>query len=91
MCHAMAAVWPRSFHPSPVGGIEAAYFTISTATTTGMGDIRPVSAGARLAVSAQMIASLYLIGIAITTAAQRVLAHDNSGGQQQNDLTNELS
>jgi hypothetical protein len=72
--HAMSAHSPHSFDPSPMSGIDAAYFTISTATTTGMGDIHPVSGNARLLVTAQMIASLYLIVIAITTAVQRVLA-----------------
>jgi hypothetical protein len=52
----------------PLTRIDATYFTISTATTTGMGDIHPVSGAARLLVSAQMIASLYRVVIAITTA-----------------------
>jgi hypothetical protein len=73
----MSVYSPHSFDPSPLTGIDAAYFTISTATTTGMGDVHPVSGGARLLVSGQMIASLYLVVIAISTAAQRVLAHDN--------------
>jgi hypothetical protein len=71
--YALSAESPQAFNAS-LTRIDAAYFTISTATTTGMGDIHPASGGARLLVSAQMIASLYLIVIAITTAMQRVLA-----------------
>ena len=55
-------------------GVDAAYFAISTATTTGMGDIHPVNSSARLIVTGQMIARLSLVVIALGTAAQRVLA-----------------
>jgi len=40
-----------------------------------MGDIHPVSGDARLLVSGQMVLSLYLVVIAVTTAAQRVISH----------------
>jgi hypothetical protein len=68
--HTMSAQSPHSFGPSPMSGIDAAYFAIGTATTGS--DIHPVSGGARLLVSAQQIASLFLIVIAITTAVGRV-------------------
>lgn len=71
--YALSARTPDAFS-SPLNGIDAAYFTISTATSTGMGDIHPVNVTARLTVSAQMIASLILIVLATTTAVQRVLA-----------------
>ncbi|WP_165762565.1 ion channel [Mycolicibacterium vulneris] len=71
--YAMSVQMPHSFEP-PLTGVDAAYFTISTATTTGMGDIHPVSSLARKVVSAQMVASLYLVVIALVTAVQRVLA-----------------
>jgi Ion channel len=73
----LSAQSPHSFD-HPLTSIDAAYFTISTATTTGMGDIHPVSGTARLLVSAQMVASVFLVVIAITTAVQRVLARDGS-------------
>lgn len=75
MYYAMAHREPKSFNPPDMSGIDAAYFTISTATTTGMGDIHPISGDARLLVSGQMIASLYVVVIAITTAAQRMISH----------------
>ena len=54
--------------------IDAAYFTVSTATTTGMGDIHPVSQAARLVVTAQMVASLFLVVTAVGTALARLLS-----------------
>jgi hypothetical protein len=64
---------PQAFNAG-LTRIDAAYFTISTATTTGMGDIHPVSGVARLLVLAQMIASLFVVVVAITTAVKRLLA-----------------
>jgi hypothetical protein len=49
---------------------DTAYFTISTATGTGMADIHPMSAPARLMASGQMILSVVLIVVAITIAVQ---------------------
>lgn len=50
------------------------YFTVTVLSTTGFGDITPVSDTARLIVSAQMVIDLILIGIVIKTvvAATRV-------------------
>lgn len=73
--HAMSEHSPHSFDPSPLSGIDVAYFTIGTATT-GSGDIRPVSGAGRLLVSAQQITTVYLVVIAITTAVERVRTRD---------------
>jgi hypothetical protein len=70
----MSAHSPHSFDPSSMSGIDAAYFTIGTATTGS--DIHPVSGAARLWVSGQQIASVFLIVIAITTAVQRTRPPD---------------
>jgi voltage-gated potassium channel len=43
------------------------YFTITVLSTTGFGDITPVSDTARLIVSAQMVTDLILIGLVIKT------------------------
>ncbi|PJE01326.1 potassium channel family protein [Mycobacterium sp.] len=77
---ALSVASPGAFEPR-LTGIDAIYFTISTATSTGMGDIHPASHEARLVVSAQMITSLYLTVIAVGTAAQRVLVRDRSDFQ----------
>lgn len=44
---------PGAFDPPVLSRIDALYFSISTATTTGMGDIHPKSGLARLIVSGQ--------------------------------------
>ena len=66
----LAGARPAAFS-DPVDRVGAAYFSISTATTTGMGDIHPVTDGARLLVTGQMIASLFLVVLAISAAASR--------------------
>jgi Ion channel len=66
----LSANRPQAFS-SPLTGIDAAYFTISTATTTGMGDIHPVSGAARLLVTAQMVSSLALVVAALGIALNR--------------------
>jgi Ion channel len=71
----ISAHWPGAFCP-PLSTIDAAYFTISTATTTGFGDIHPASGLARLLVSAQMVINLLLVVTAVGTAFQRFLARD---------------
>jgi hypothetical protein len=82
--HTTCAHNPHSFdQSSPMSAIDAAYFTISVATTTGLGDIHPASGAARLVVSAQMIASVYLVVIAIGTAVGRIFAPDAHDDQQQ--------
>jgi hypothetical protein len=75
-CHyfVICTIWPGSFTPPILSRIDAAYFTISTATTTGMGDIYPAGSYARLIVSAQMVFSFILFVIAIGTALQREIA-----------------
>ena len=63
---------PNAFNET-LTRIDSAYFTVSTATTTGMGDIHPVSQAARLLVTVQMVASLFLVVTAIGTALTRLL------------------
>jgi Ion channel len=62
-----------AFDPA-LGRIDAAYFTISTATTTGTADIHPTDGFARLVVCVQMILSVFLIVTAAGIALQRLLA-----------------
>ena len=51
--------------------IDAAYFTVSTAMTTGLADIHPLSGSARLVVIAQMIVSGFLLVFAAGIAINR--------------------
>lgn len=54
--------------------IDAAYFTVSTATTTGFGDIHPLSSSARLVVIAQMLVSGFLLVFAAGIAINRLFS-----------------
>ena len=76
-CHyyVICRIWPESFAPRTLSRVDAAFFTISTATTTGIGDIYPASSYARLIVSAQMVFSFVLLVVAIGTALHWELAH----------------
>ncbi len=49
----------------PLDRTDALYFTVTVFSTVGFGDITPTTHMARLVVTAQMIADLVIIGIAI--------------------------
>lgn len=51
---------PQSFS-EPLSRVDAMYFTVSTVSTVGLGDITPTSAGARIAVIFQMLFDLALL------------------------------
>lgn len=51
---------PQSFS-EPLSRVDAMYFTVSTVSTVGLGDITPVSAGARVVVTFQMLFDLALL------------------------------
>jgi voltage-gated potassium channel len=51
---------PHSF-TEPLGRVDAMYFTVSTVSTVGLGDITPVSPGARIVVTFQMLFDLALL------------------------------
>lgn len=63
-----------SFTPALTSRIEAVYFTVSTATTTGMADMHPSSGTARMLVAAQMILSAFVVVTVIGVALQRILS-----------------
>ncbi len=73
----MGHTTPTSF-TQPLSRTDALYFTITTFTTVGYGDITPVAEGARAVVMFQMIADLVLIGFGI-----RVLLAAVQMGQQR--------
>jgi len=69
------AVLPGSF-TQPLDKTSALYFTVVTLGTVGYGDIAPVSAGARITVSTQVMLDLVLIAVVVrllTGAARRSL------------------
>ena len=53
---------PASFSTHQLTRTDALYFTVTTFTTVGFGDIIPASQGARLVVTAQMILDLLVLG-----------------------------
>jgi hypothetical protein len=71
----ISSAFPGSF-TQPLDKTAALYFTIVTLGTVGYGDIAPVSAGARLTVSSQVMLDLVLIALVVrllATAAKRSL------------------
>lgn len=51
---------PQSFS-EPLGRVDSMYFTVSTVSTVGLGDITPSSPGARIVVTFQMLFDLALL------------------------------
>lgn len=71
----LEATSPGSF-TQPLDKAAALYFTIVTLGTVGYGDIAPVSTGARLAVSSQVLLDLVLLAVVVrllTGTARRTL------------------
>ncbi|SHN45098.1 potassium channel family protein [Cryptosporangium aurantiacum] len=70
--HVLSGVDPESF-TERLSRHDALYLTITVFSTTGFGDIAPVSAPARLLASVQMIGNMIFLGLGIrvlVTAAQ---------------------
>ena len=60
-------VWMSYDDPSrftqPIDRVDGLYFVVTVLSTVGFGDISPVSSGARLLVTVQMLLDLVLIGV----------------------------
>jgi voltage-gated potassium channel len=61
----MAATSPASFSTHSLTRTDALYFTVTTFSTVGYGDITAVSQSARLVVTAQMLLDLLALGLGI--------------------------
>ena len=61
----MAQASPANFGPHQLTRTDALYFTVTVFSTVGFGDITPVSQGARLVVTAQMMLDLLVLGLGI--------------------------
>jgi hypothetical protein len=57
----------------PLDRTSAIYLSFTVFTTTGFGDVRPVSNGARALVSAEMACSLALLGVAVARVTRDVV------------------
>ena len=66
------------FNVSVLNRTDSLYFTVTVFTTVGFGDITPASEAARLAVTAQMILNLVVLGIGVRLilGAVRRARHD---------------
>jgi hypothetical protein len=51
--------------------VGALYFSLSTITTTGFGDIKPTSHACRLAVCAEMVCSILTVVVLMATATAK--------------------
>ncbi|MEU5634145.1 potassium channel family protein [Streptomyces rishiriensis] len=76
----IASVTPGSFggHLSHTDGL---YFTVTVFSTVGFGDITAKTEGARLVVTAQMLADLIILGLAVKVivGAVRLSQHPAAG------------
>jgi len=61
----MAQASPANFGIHQLTRPDALYFTVTVFSTVGFGDITPVSQGARLVVTAQMMLDLLVLGLGI--------------------------
>jgi voltage-gated potassium channel len=61
----MARASPANFGARQLTRTDALYFTVTVFSTVGFGDITPVSQGARLVVTAQMLLDLLVLGLGI--------------------------
>lgn len=62
---AMARISPANFSAHSLTRTDALYFTVTTFSTVGFGDITAVSQSARLVVTAQMLLDLLVLGLGI--------------------------
>jgi voltage-gated potassium channel len=61
----MAQASPANFGIHQLTRTDALYFTVTVFSTVGFGDITPLSQGARLVVTAQMMLDLLVLGLGI--------------------------
>lgn len=64
MIHLAIADATPAAYTEPLDRVAAVYFAVTVLTTVGFGDIAPVSTGARVATTIQMIVDLFLIAVA---------------------------
>lgn len=64
MIHLAIADASAGAYTEPLDRVAAVYFAVTVLTTVGFGDIAPVSTGARIATTIQMIVDLFLIAVA---------------------------
>jgi hypothetical protein len=79
---------PSAF-TQPIGKLAGIYFAVTTLATVGFGDIAAASNPARVAVTAQMVLDLVLLGVAVKvlgSSARRALEARDSEQSQRDDV-----
>jgi voltage-gated potassium channel len=72
--YVMMSSWSEAAFSESLGKTDGLYFSLTTATTIGYGDISPVTEGARIVVMVQMVTNVAVLGVAaraIVNAARR--------------------
>ena len=64
MIHLAIADTSPAAYSEPLDRVAGVYFAVTVLTTVGFGDIAPVSSGARVATTIQMVADLFLVAAA---------------------------
>jgi hypothetical protein len=64
----------RGSFSEPLTPASAIYFSVTAWTTTGFGDIHPVSSSARLLVSVELLSAVGTVVIVLATAASKAFA-----------------
>ena len=78
---------PANFRPEPLTRTDTLYFTVTTFSTVGFGDITATSEGARLIVTVQMLLDLLILGLGIRLFFGAVQAGQRRRSETADDLT----
>ncbi len=77
----MARTGPGDFSTHSLTRTDALYFTVTTFSTVGFGDITAVSESARLVVTAQMLLDLVILGLVVRAFVGAVQLARRQAGQ----------
>ena len=78
---------PANFRPHLLTRTDTLYFTVTTFSTVGFGDITATSQGARLMVTVQMLLDLLVLGLGIRLFFGAVQAGQRRHSETADDLT----
>lgn len=76
-----------NFNVQALTRTDSLYFTVTVFATVGFGDISPASQAARLAVTAQMILNLIVVGLGVRLLPARSSTYANPTRTAGSELT----